>query len=43
MSRNDILPEGMYWFYNTISKEFSLIVEKKCKYQNVIVEKRRGQ
>ena len=42
MSRNDILPEGMYWFYNYVSKKFYLIVEKDCKYQDIEIDKKAG-
>ena len=39
MSKNTILPDGMYWYYNEASKIFSLIVEKDCKYQKITLEK----
>ncbi len=38
MSRNDILPEGMYWFYNDDSKKFTIMVEKDCIYKKVEIE-----
>ena len=39
MSKNIILPEGMSWFYNPISKEFSLIIKEDCKYKKVKIER----
>ena len=39
MSRNEVLPDGMSWYYNHVSKEFSLIVDKDCKYQNIKIRR----
>ena len=39
MSKNDILPEGMYWHYNPMNKKFSIIMDKDCDYRNVQVVK----
>ena len=40
MSRNEILPKGMYWFYDNINDKFYLIVDKECEYQNIIIDKK---
>lgn len=37
MSRNDILPKGMYW-YHSPKTGFILIVEKSCKYRKVEID-----
>ena len=31
--KKTILPEGMYWSYNPLSKTFCLVVEKNCEYR----------
>ena len=38
MSKNTILPDGMYWYYNTVSKVFTLIVEDECEFENVVID-----
>lgn len=41
MSLNTILPNGMYWHYNIVSKTFYLIVEKNCKYKIIEIDRKR--
>ena len=40
MSKNTILPNGMYWHYNPVSKELNIIVEDSCEYQNIRIDKK---
>lgn len=32
MSKNVVLPDGMYWYYNNNNKTFYLIIENESKY-----------